>query len=153
MKAGKVVNIRVNPKDCMAVVDVVQKTGVFVSGMSFSQMVSLALAGVMQTLRDASVIPDREGWEYLEMMQPYLTRQNGRKLEVAKVISSLGSELSVKGLSAPKQEEPESSGYVYTPPVLTEEQIARINELNEVMDTRPLNTMEQQEYDKLAALF
>jgi len=103
MKAGNVVSIRVNPTDCMAVVDVIKKTGVYTPGMSFAQMVSLALSGVLQTLRDTQLIPDREGWEYNELVGPYINKQNGRKLEVTKVINSIGSELKVSGLSKPTQ--------------------------------------------------
>lgn len=156
MRAGKVVNVRINPKDCMGVIDVVKKAGVYVPGMSFSQMVSLALSGMMQTLRDNEIIPDREGWEYLEMMGPYLTKQNGRKLEVTKVINSIGSALHVRGLSPPAQAvgaPAQVESYTYhNPVVLSDEQVELIEKLNKKMETEPLTPQEQAEYNKIAAL-
>ena len=63
-RSGNVVTIRVAPKDCMSIVDVVKASGIHTGGMSFSMLVSLALSSSMQTFRDQGIVPDREGWEY-----------------------------------------------------------------------------------------
>lgn len=71
MTPGKVVRIRVSPADCMAVCDIVERLGGLPPGTSFAQAVSLALASAMQTLREHSVVPTREGYEFSQLMAKY----------------------------------------------------------------------------------
>lgn len=79
IKGGRVVRIRVNPADCMAVVDVLRKVGYYKGGMSFATAVSSALHWLVDAARHAKEIPTRDGFEYGEMMrdfkdQPHLDR-------------------------------------------------------------------------------
>lgn len=137
LKSGHVISLRVNPTDCMSVVDVVRKAGVYTPGMSFSMMVSLALSSVLQTLRDCEVIPERDGYEFNELMGPHLGKQNKRKYEVTQTIKSIGSDLHVRGLSKPRQEIPQESRGEYIEPELTAEQRriwSRLGELQAKMD-------------------
>lgn len=90
MKAGLVTSIRVNPKDCMSIIDVLNAGGVNFDGMSFASMTSLALSSLLETSRKAGLIPTRDGFEYLTMMQPYISKQNGRKLAITAAMSGLG---------------------------------------------------------------
>lgn len=103
IRPGVVTTIRVNPADAMAVVDVVNAAGVYTKGMSFASMVSLALSSLLQTMRDQDVIPKRDGFEYNELVQPYLG-QNGKKLEITKAMTAAGSKVKARGLSRPKVE-------------------------------------------------
>ena len=127
LRAGNVVTIRVNPKDCMGVVDVIQKAGIYTPGMSFAQMVSICLSSVLQTLRDSEVIPERDGFEYLNVVGPYISKQSGKKIEVTKTINQLGSKIAVRGLSQPIKQVPELEesplpAAAYVEPVMTMEQ-------------------------------
>ena len=102
MRPGKVASIRVNPKDCMGVVDVVEAAGLRVEGMSFPAMVSLALGSLLQTMRDQGIIPDRAGFEYNEIMAPFHgSRRSKRKLEITDTIHKAGSGIKLQGLSKP----------------------------------------------------
>lgn len=83
MRAGQVVRIRVNPKDCVSVLDVMKAGGIDISKMSYSSIVSLALSAMLQGLRDGGTIPDRDGFEYAEMMEPYLRNGQGGKIKIA----------------------------------------------------------------------
>lgn len=95
MRAGLVATVRINPKDCMSVIDVMKKAGVNTNGMSFPAMVSLALSATLNGLRIEGLIPDRDGFEYLDMMQPYMNGRNARKLEITKTIHDAGSRMNI----------------------------------------------------------
>jgi len=105
---GRVVSIRVNPTDCMAVVDLVDKIGLHIPGMSFSQAVSIALSSAMESLRRAGAIPTRDGFEFSEMMQKYPNFNKGSKgkaLDIARTFADLGSSFR------PPSAVPESPAY------------------------------------------
>lgn len=90
MMAGRVVRIRVNPKDCMSVVDAISKIGLSVKGMSFSQAVSIALSSALESFRQNGVVPERDGFEYSEMMKqfPEATQSSrAQALGITKAIS------------------------------------------------------------------
>ena len=151
-RSGNVVTIRVAPKDCMSIVDVVKASGIHTGGMSFSMLVSLALSSSMQTFRDQGIVPDREGWEYGEIVGPFIKGEHTRKLVVAKTIATLGSEMPSRGLSGPLQDGGER-------PVITKEQLEYFKELNDVKDAfmddgvgswSPAQEAEWQHYFKLA---
>lgn len=109
MRAGSVASIRVNPRDSMSVVDVIKSTGMYVEGMSFPQMVSLALSGCLQALRDNKVIPDRQGFEYNEVMEGILNSgRGGKKLILADRIHKQGSEFKVTGIQLQPAEQREA---------------------------------------------
>lgn len=92
MRAGQVVRIRVNPKDCVSVLDVLRVAGVNTKGMSYSSIVSLAMSALLQGLRDAKTIPDRDGFEYLQMMEPYLRNGQGNKVKITNNIYGMASQ-------------------------------------------------------------
>ena len=68
MKPGRVVYIRLTPKDCMSCVDVTAQAGYNPNPMSFGQIVSSAIGVMLESLRQTKIIPDREGFEYASMM-------------------------------------------------------------------------------------
>lgn len=109
MKAGKVISLRVNPKDCMSCIDVLEKAGIPSQNMSFARVVSLALASALETFRTQKIIPERDGFEYADMMARFGGTWSGRhkqKLEVNRLVESVGSELKVQPVI---EEEPEAA--------------------------------------------
>lgn len=114
MRAGVVATLRVNPKDCMSVIDVLARAGVNTKDMSFPAMVSLALSAMMQGLREQQVIPDRSGFEYLDMMQPYLNGRNAKKLEITKSIHDAGSRLNISVPTEQREASPSTPVQVMT---------------------------------------
>lgn len=56
-KEGVVAAIRINPKDCLGVLDLLEATGVSTSEKSFSHMVSLALSSLLEAARKQGFIP------------------------------------------------------------------------------------------------
>lgn len=68
---GRVVRIRVNPTDCMAIADAVKYMGLSTENMSFDHAVSRVLASSLAGLRANGILPKRDGFEYTELMQPF----------------------------------------------------------------------------------
>lgn len=103
MLPGEVVRIRVNPRDCMSVVDVINNTGMYTGGMSFPMAVSLVLSSLLESARQAKLIPERDGFEYSEVMQPFSNKATGpRKLAITAAHRMVGSELVAPPLRQPK---------------------------------------------------
>lgn len=93
MKPGRTANIRINSRDCMACIDVVQKAGINLRGASFSMIVSAALSSAMESFRQNGIIPVRDGFEYEKMMQDYPKQgvaQHARALMVTKLFTDTG---------------------------------------------------------------
>lgn len=87
MKPGRVIKIRVNPRDCMTAVDIVSQTGDMPRGISFAQVVSVAMSTAFNTLREHDIVPKREGFEYSQMMEPFKDQPHldrARKLAITK---------------------------------------------------------------------
>lgn len=92
MRAGKVVRIRVNPTDCLSVLDLCEKVGIPTSGMSFSQCISVALSSLLETARVQKVLPQPDTFQFLNRMHPFMdTSHHRKKLEVARTISEMGA--------------------------------------------------------------
>jgi len=75
----------------MAAVDVVRKLGLVTSGISFAQVVSLALSAALESLRRNGTLPTREGFEFSELLQPFKydnPRHRGRKLDITQLVQS-----------------------------------------------------------------
>lgn len=87
-RPGRVVQIRVTPRDCLSVIDVWDKLGVKIEGASFSQLVSTALASALESFRKNGIIPDRDGTEYSRMMErfPDIKAARARALSINEVM-------------------------------------------------------------------
>ncbi len=99
MRPGRIVSIRVNPRDCMSVVDVIEKIGMHVNGMSYSQAVSVALSSALEGLRQAGLIPTRDGFEYSKVMTKFpiiMKGQRGRALDITKTFTLAGDSAQVR---------------------------------------------------------
>lgn len=93
MRAGVVVRIRVNPKDCQSVIDLMEKIGIRTAGMSYASCVSLALSSLMEAARSQQILPEPDPFQYLNRMEKFqvMSPNQVRKLEITNGISSLGS--------------------------------------------------------------
>lgn len=76
----------------MAVVDVMHKLDVPLYGLSFSQAVKIALASSLEAFRQNGTIPRREGFEYSNMMEPFLQDRNKLRAEKLRVATNLSTE-------------------------------------------------------------
>ncbi len=91
MRSGFVVNLRVNPRDCQGILDVMAAANINTQDMSFSMQVSLALSSLLESARITNLIPEPDEFQYLNRMQPYIGRmRNGMKKKTADVVNSLG---------------------------------------------------------------
>ena len=121
MRPGRVVQFRLNPKDCMAVIDVIQKANAHIPGMSFAQAVAMAFSCMSETFRRYKLIPTRDGFEYSEMMHEFPSTSRGmkaRQFSIQQTIESIGSEIYHPSLSVPQEKneiESESESYSDAP--------------------------------------
>lgn len=65
---GRVVRLRINPQDCIAVADIIDRLKQPTGLMSFDQAVRIALSVLIENARERKLIPRRDGFEYTEMM-------------------------------------------------------------------------------------
>lgn len=93
---GNVVTIRINPRDTMSVIDLVESLGMPMHTLSFPAMASLALSSCLEALRTQGIVPDRTGFEYAERTAGILgTGQNKKKRAATTAILNTGSELKI----------------------------------------------------------
>ena len=75
VKAGRVVRLRISPKDCMRIVDALAKMGVdvraFGGALSFSHATKKVLESCLVALERDGIIPTRDGFEFSQMMIPF----------------------------------------------------------------------------------
>lgn len=81
MKAGMVTQIRINPGNCQAILDVMAACNIDpYDGRSFAQCVSLTLDALIGMARKAGVIPGEiDPYQYLNRMGPFLNSGNTKK--------------------------------------------------------------------------
>lgn len=92
MMPGRVVKIRLSPMTCMACVDIVNKVGANRDGISFAQVVTLALSSAIAAFKENGLVPDRDGFEYSQLMEPFKDQPHidrARKLQLTKVIQGM----------------------------------------------------------------
>lgn len=110
MKAGHVATIRINPRDCQSVLDVLDAAGVPRKALSFAQCVSLAMGCLLETARKGGVIPEPDEFEYLNRMQAYLgPNKRVRTARMAEAISGLGGSMRAPALAGPEVGEPQAA--------------------------------------------
>lgn len=80
MKPGMVTQIRINPGDCQAILDVLERCAINpYDGRSFAQCTSMALSALIGMARKAGAIPEIDEFQYLNRMQHFLGGQNSKK--------------------------------------------------------------------------
>jgi hypothetical protein len=77
---GIVVRLRVPPRDVMSCIDCVQAAKAEMTGMSISAVIRRGMSIAMGTLRSNKVIPERDGYEYEQMVAPYDCRTGAEKI-------------------------------------------------------------------------
>ena len=100
MKAGMVSSIRINTKDCLAILDLMNVVGIDpYDGRSFASCVSLAISSLIEVARNSSIIKKEEdGFQFLNRMQPFLAKGNDRmKRKLADAMHKRAAE----GIAAP----------------------------------------------------
>lgn len=154
MRAGQVVRIRVNPKDCMSAIDILAKAGVPTEGISFSAIVSLAFSAITEGLRKQGTIPDRDGFEYTQMMQPFLRGAQGSKLAIMDSIYKQGSEFSI----APVAVEQRETGPAQEPTMTTEQvragrMLSELDAKRELAAENPAVVFDAQDWQEFRRLY
>lgn len=87
MRPSVVVHIRVGTEDVMAAIDIVKNSGMATAGMSLAMVIKLAFSAAMESLRAQGVVPQRDGWEYTDMVAPLLRDSMGRKVQVSQAFA------------------------------------------------------------------
>ncbi len=67
-RQGMVVSIRVNPEDCINILNVMDAGGLDTNGMTFPQMVSLCLGGLLHKAKMQGIIPEPDMFQYGDRM-------------------------------------------------------------------------------------
>jgi len=91
MRAGIVVTTRINPKDCQSVLDLMQLIGFDPAGQSFSQLCALAMASLLETQRQAGILPEPDPFKFMDRLQYYKGSKNTKKHSaVARIVQETG---------------------------------------------------------------
>lgn len=70
----------------MGCIDLVQRAGVPTAGMSLAMVARLALSACIQAARDTGTIPNRDGFEYNDMIAPFSQASQSKKLQVTSLM-------------------------------------------------------------------
>lgn len=69
---GPVVRVRMNPRDVMSCIDCANAAGIDLPyGMSMAAVIKKGISIALATLRAEKVIPEHDGFEYSQMIQPF----------------------------------------------------------------------------------
>lgn len=93
MKAGLVVRLRVNPKDCQSILDLLDKVGVPYNNLSFSQCTSLALASLLETARTHKTLPEPDPFQFINRMGNFIGQghtMQRKRLAAANALGNIG---------------------------------------------------------------
>lgn len=99
MIPGRVVRFRLMPKDCLSVLDVLDKAGISMNGKSFNTLSHLALSSMLETFRQSGMIDkEPDPFKFAERMFPY--QGNADTVSKRKITNELRS-ASIRGFSQP----------------------------------------------------
>lgn len=70
-RQDRVVTLRINPIDCLSILDYIEKIGESTVNMSFAQCVKITLASALETFRRLNYIPTPDGFAFLERMNQF----------------------------------------------------------------------------------
>lgn len=87
MLPGDVVKIRVRPIDVLGCIDVCRAAGYHPPpGTSIAQIVKTALTILLGAAHAANSIPERSGFEYATMVDPYKRASPGKKVQIGHML-------------------------------------------------------------------
>lgn len=148
MRPGKVVTIRVNPIDCMSVIDVLDAANVPYSNMSYASMVSLALATLIQSAKNSHIIREPDPFQYGQVMARYADSTRSR----TKLLANENMQMMRANFEAPAivQKSPSTmqsfTPSTQSPPVSPEMQRSR-NQLRDFEEKRRLDKSNMSEWE------
>lgn len=140
MIPGLVVRFRMMPKDCLSVLDVLEKAGLDTSGKSFNTLAHLAMSSMLETFRQAGTIdPEPDPFKFAERITPYKGSSDmiGRR----KVTNELRS-AALQGFARPS---------TLAPTIDLEDAKRELGEL-ELIGFEALNDTQQERYKELCNL-
>ncbi len=169
LRAGQVVRVRINPKDCLSTLDLLDTLHIPRAGMSFAQCVSLAFSSLMETARLQGLLPEPDTFQFLNRMGPFAGhQQHQRKTTISKEIGGLGEKFLAPALSQERamlseafvQPRHEAAGSIPHQPIQPEKepsefelaQRQRLTELLKLKDMRELTGAETVEYKELYSI-
>jgi len=107
MKGGMIVQIRVNPKDCLGILDCIEAAEIDPAGKSFASLTSLVLSSLIQLARESKIIKGEEdGFQYANRMAPYGA---GKSTSSRKKFTQVLLRNAQLGISPPKLAQPSVS--------------------------------------------
>lgn len=86
MKHGAVVQFRLSTEDIMSCIDILNDANISKDGMSLGMVCKLVLSSYLETCRKSNSIPTRDGFEYLNMITPFV---NVSQVKKANMISNM----------------------------------------------------------------
>lgn len=100
MKNGMVCSLRINTKDCLAILDLMHIVGIDpYDGRSFASCTSMALSSLIDVARKSRIIKmEEDGFQYLNKMKPFIDKgMNKKKNKMAEALYSRAAQ----GIRAP----------------------------------------------------
>lgn len=155
LKAGEVVRMRVNPRDCISALDVLDAANINYRAMSFAQCISLAFSSLLETARQNGLIEEPDGFEFLNRMAQFKTSVSAshrKKMEITAAMQEIGSRIHVPAIDKEIRPPPTT-----VDTRTTEQRLAgrMLHELCEKLDLSQKNPdvkwqqSDQEEYDRL----
>ncbi len=154
---GLVFHLRLNPKDIMACIDCMVAADIHIPrGMSLSSAMKRGIGIALETLRSSKVIPQRDGFEYSEMIAPFTMPNRQDKIAVGhKMVVQEGRD-EIADIPRSRIEKPASERYRITEDDLTRARVRdrlsrQIKELTFKKEADPLNwkKADQQKLNRL----
>lgn len=157
MRAGAVVQIRLNPEDVVSCIDVLTKAGVQTAGMSLAMAVRLTLSAYLEGSRVNGDIPRPDGFDYSSKVAPFLQVNKAKKLQVTSTV--MNTEIARMHVDAPASQFTVNVQPTHAPMQLPDNLVAKRgrlmwkwNELEINKRDNPLNFTEhdQQKFDRIS---
>lgn len=136
MKAGKIVRLRINPADCLRILDTLESAGIAVRDLSFAQCASLALSSLLLTMEKTGKIPPANPFKYIERMAPF---EGGKSSQKKRQITEAYYRQAANGVEVPTLAQP--------PAQVTQQERERLATLHEQLEAHgTLPQLELEEY-------
>ncbi len=93
---GHIARIRLSPKDCMSVVDTLDHLGIATANLSFATAVKLVMSAALESFRQQGIIKERSGFEYSEVMAPFLHNSTPHTVKLVSSALVTGEHVQIK---------------------------------------------------------
>ena len=101
---GMVVTIRLNPRDCLSILDLAEKMGYRNPALSFAQLTSTGLGVLLETARQGGMLPEPDEFQYLNRTAGYTSSRGKAKARMANDLLRAGAELRSPVMRPPAEE-------------------------------------------------